>query len=73
MKYFIPAWYSGHQWWESKMEPYFYNQAETTFDDMISLMSMHRLNHESFQMIVLNYTPDLRTFLHRHDLFDMTY
>lgn len=73
MKYFIPAWYSTDQWWACKLSPYYYNQAETAFDDMISLMSMHRLNRQSFEVIVLNYTPDLRTFLHRHDLFDVTY
>ena len=73
MKYFIPAWYSAEQWWACKMSPYYHRQAETAFDDMISLMSMHRLNQQPFEVIVLNYTPDLRTFLHRHDLFDVTY
>lgn len=73
MKYFIPAWYSSHHWWESEAEPFYYKYAETAFDDMISLMSMHRQNKYPFGLIVLNYTPDLRTFLHRQELFSTDY
>ncbi|MCS4487342.1 accessory Sec system protein Asp1 [Staphylococcus americanisciuri] len=73
MKFFIPAWYSSRHWWESKAEPFYYKHKETAFDDIISLMSMHRQNKQPYALIVLNYTPDLRTFLHRYDLFDTSY
>lgn len=73
MKYFIPAWYSTHHWWESTAEPFFYKYEVTAFDDMISLMSMHRQNQQPCELLVLNYMPNLRMFLHRHELYDTSY
>ncbi|PTH31521.1 accessory Sec system protein Asp1 [Staphylococcus agnetis] len=73
MKRFIPAWYSQNQWWESQAHPFYRKRAITEFDDMISLMSMHYKNNVQFEIIVLNYNPGLRTFLHRHDLFEASY
>ncbi|UEX90231.1 accessory Sec system protein Asp1 [Staphylococcus ratti] len=73
MKRFIPAWYSQNQWWESKAEPFYRKRSVTEFDDLISLMSMHHKNEYNFEMIILNYSPDLRTFLHRHELFESNY
>lgn len=70
MKYFIPAWYSQQPMWHSEIEE---TSSTTAFDDMISLMSMHHQNEQPFQLIVLNYKPNLRTFLHRYELFDTTY
>lgn len=70
MKYFIPAWYSQQAMWHSEIEE---TSSTTAFDDMISLMSMHHQNEQPFQLIVLNYKPNLRTFLHRYELFDGTY
>ncbi|KIR10375.1 accessory Sec system glycosyltransferase Asp1, partial [Staphylococcus gallinarum] len=68
MKYFIPAWYPEQHWWQNRAD-----QQATAFDDMISLMSMHHQNEQPFQLLVLNYTPNLRTFLHRYELFDAAY
>lgn len=71
MKYFVPAWYNKAYWWQSHEEAY--DKQSTAFDDMISLMSMHRQNEQSFELLVLNDMPNLRTFLHRYELFDVTY
>ncbi|MGV3277630.1 accessory Sec system protein Asp1 [Staphylococcus hyicus] len=73
MKRFIPAWYSHNQWWECQAQPFFRKRTITEFDDIISLMSMHYQNDNHFEIIVLNYNPCLRTFLHRHGLFEATY
>ena len=73
MKRFIPAWYSAHQWWESQAEPFYRKRSITEFDDLISLMAMHQKNHYDFEMMILNYSPHLRTFLHRHGLFESVY
>ncbi|PTG17016.1 accessory Sec system protein Asp1 [Staphylococcus chromogenes] len=73
MKRFIPAWYSSHQWWESQAEPFYRKRSITEFDDLISLMAMHQKNDCDFEMMILNYSPHLRTFLHRHDLFESKY
>lgn len=73
MKFFIPAWYSEEHWWQSNAKPAFLKKSKTEFDDLISLMGMHVKNKRSFEMLILNYSPDLRTFLHRYDLFDAGY
>ena len=72
MKRFIPAWYSRNRWWESTSRP-FYLKQYTDFDDMISLMTMHSSNNVDYQLIVLNFSPYLRTFLHRYDLYESHY
>ncbi|NHA36614.1 accessory Sec system protein Asp1 [Staphylococcus schleiferi] len=73
MKCFIPAWYSDENWWQSHAKPIFFKKSKTEFDDLISLMGMHLKNEQPFVLVLLNYSPDLRTFLHRHDLFDAHY
>ena len=40
---------------------------------MISLMTMHSSNNVDYQLIVLNFSPYLRTFLHRYDLYESHY
>ncbi|RIM83603.1 accessory Sec system protein Asp1 [Staphylococcus xylosus] len=73
MKYFIPAWYNYGNWWEEKVKPFYSRKSVKEFDDMISLMNMHSKNQEPFKMLILNYSPDLRMFLHRYDLFEANY
>lgn len=73
MKYFIPAWYQTDKWWASTSVPYYQESKQTDFDDMHSLMKMYYNNQSQFQIIVLNYSPQLRTYLHRHDLFEVPY
>ncbi|MGC9652530.1 accessory Sec system glycosyltransferase Asp1 [Staphylococcus warneri] len=34
---------------------------------------MHKKNGYEYKLIVLNYSPNLRLFLHRHDLFESDY
>lgn len=73
MKYFIPAWYGKETWWRNQSVPFYHQRKVSEFDEMISLMQMHHQNNVDFQTLVLNYHPDLRTFLHRHDLFEINY
>ncbi|PCF54396.1 accessory Sec system protein Asp1 [Staphylococcus delphini] len=73
MKYFIPSWYQSSRWWASTPVPYYQESKQTDFDDMHSLMKMHYNNQSQFQIIVLNYAPHLRTYLHRHDLYEASY
>lgn len=73
MKRFIPAWYSRNRWWESTSRPFYLKKQYTDFDDMISLMTMHSSNNVDYQLIVLNFSPYLRTFLHRYDLYESHY
>ena len=73
MKRFIPAWYSRNRWWESTSRPFYLKKQYTDFDDMISLMTMHSSNNVDYQLIVLSFSPYLRTFLHRYDLYESHY
>lgn len=73
MKYFIPAWYDDQRWWQDTTVPYYQLQNKTEFDDMISLMGMHLENDLDYRLIVLNHAPNLRTFLHRYDLYETKY
>ena len=57
---------------ESTSRP-FYQKQYTDFDDMISLMTMHSSNNVDYQLIVLSFSPYLRTFLHRYDLYESHY
>ena len=73
MRYFIPSWYVSEDFWKNGGVPFHHTSNQTDFDDMISLMSMHMKNNEDFQMIILNYSPQLRLFLHRYNLFESEY
>ncbi|WP_086429413.1 accessory Sec system protein Asp1 [Staphylococcus cornubiensis] len=74
MKRFIPAWYSTDDWWTNQVVPFYLRgTVANEFDDLISLMGMHLKNEVPFEIAVLNYMPDLRTFLHRHELFEAPY
>ncbi|HHU6751659.1 TPA: accessory Sec system protein Asp1 [Staphylococcus pseudintermedius] len=74
MKYFIPAWYKGDDWWSNQAVPFdLRGTVVNEFDDLMSLMGMHLKNEAPFEVILLNYIPDLRTFLQRHELFEVSY
>ncbi len=74
MKYFVPAWYIEKKWWRSHARPYYDNvYSKSEFDDMVSLMGMYFRNNSKFKMLILNHFPDLRTFLHRNQLFECSY
>ncbi|MFC6293629.1 accessory Sec system protein Asp1 [Macrococcus epidermidis] len=74
MKYFIPAWYTSNEWWRDRARPdYEAIHSRSEFDDLISLMGMHTKNEKKFKMIILNFFSDLRTFMHRNQLFEVDY
>lgn len=73
MRYFIPAWYNNGNWWEDKTAPFYSRRLVKEFDDAISLMNMHVKSKEDFKLLILNYYPDLRLFLHTHDLYETNY
>ncbi|EHE7496326.1 accessory Sec system protein Asp1 [Staphylococcus pseudintermedius] len=73
MKHFIPAWYTTDDWWRSQALPFHRTLKVNEFDELISLMNIHLKNKAPFEMMVLNYSPNLRLFLHRQELFEATY
>lgn len=58
---------------ESTSVPFYQKRQYTDFDDMISLMTMHSKNNVDYQLMILSFSPYLRTFLHRYDLFETNY
>ena len=73
MIYFIPAWYQNDQW--SENEQYWYRRrTKTEFDDTVKQIQLfHRSRVHPFQIMVLNYAPNLRHFLHRQSAFRAPY
>lgn len=73
MKFFIPAWYQENQWWRDKNVPFYEKENRSDFDDMISLMNMHKKNSQPFHLIQLAYHSSFQLFLHRNHLYECEY
>lgn len=73
MKFFIPAWYQEDNWWRDSTIPFYDKKNRSDFDDMISLMNMHRKNNQPFKLIQLGYHSGFQLFLHRNHLYECDY
>lgn len=73
MKFFVPAWYQDNNWWRDKNVPFYEKKNRSDFDDMISLMNMHRKNNQPFQLLQLAYHSGFQLFLHRNHLYESDY
>ncbi|MBF0780164.1 MULTISPECIES: accessory Sec system protein Asp1 [unclassified Granulicatella] len=66
MFYFIPAWYSHYKKWGML------DNHKIEFDDTINQIRMFKKANEKLCVVVTNYFPQLRHFLHRQDLLDVS-
>lgn len=73
MFYFVPAWYSDSRQWYDNTSLWFRVFEKMTFDDSINQMKMFSNAGESQAMLLLNYQPQLRYFLHKQNLLDVDY
>lgn len=71
MIYFIPAWYSPDRWWADPNTKW-YRQQEVTFDDTISQVRLFKKHRDNLRLLILNYQPALRYFLHRYDIYEVS-
>ncbi|MBF0778472.1 accessory Sec system protein Asp1 [Streptococcus cuniculi] len=73
MFYFIPAWYPKERPWYDGTAPWFRVFERMSFDDTVNQLKMFQNAAEASCLVLLNYQPQLRYFLHKQDLLDTPY
>lgn len=73
MFYFVPAWYSPFRTWGDNTPIWFRVFAHMSFDDTVNQVKMFRNAEEDLALLILNYQPQLRYFLHNQDLLSVEY
>ena len=64
MFYFIPSWYNSNRKWYDNEGEWHRVSRKSSFDDTVSQIKMFSKSDEDVSLIVLNYRPSLRNFLH---------
>ncbi len=73
MIHFIPAWYSPARRWYSTDSVWFQAATSSESDDTITQLRVFQQGSEDARLVVLNYAPSLRRFLHSQSIFDVPY
>lgn len=73
MIHFIPAWYNSIRPWYSTDDVWFQSAVSTEPDDTVTRVGIFHQGSEDATLVVLNYAPTLRRFLHGQNIFDVPY
>jgi len=73
MIHFGPAWYNPERPWYSTDSVWFRTTTTTKSNDTVTQVRVFRQGSEDVRLVVLNYSPTLRRFLHRHGIEDVPY
>lgn len=73
MYYFVPAWYGSQRHWHADMMPWHNMSDKIEFDDTINQIRVFQDTETAARLVILQYFPQLRYFLHRQDLFETPY
>lgn len=73
MIYFVPAWYDPVRPWYSADPAWFQSAISTESDPTVTQVRIFHQGAEEARLVVLNYAPSLRRFLHRQNVFDVPY
>ncbi|AYG05169.1 accessory Sec system protein Asp1 [Gryllotalpicola protaetiae] len=73
MIHFVPAWYNPTRPWYSTDSVWFQSAAAAASDDTVTQLKIFQQGEEGASLIVLNYAPSLRRFLHDQNIFDVPY
>lgn len=73
MFYFVSSWYDNKRPWYQEAPEWFHVFDQMTFDDTVNHLKMCHQAKEDAALLVLNYQPQLRYFLHKQDLLDTSY
>ncbi|MBM7643487.1 accessory Sec system protein Asp1 [Streptococcus loxodontisalivarius] len=73
MFYFIPSWYNQNRPWYDETPLWFRVFERMTFDDTINQLKMFRQSQEDVSLLILNYQPQLRYFMHKQDVVGTDY
>lgn len=71
MYYFIPAWYGQHRPFYSESPSWHSMSDKIEFDDTINQIRVFQETKTLSKLIVLQYFPQLRYFLHRQDILEI--
>jgi accessory secretory protein Asp1 len=73
MIHFVPAWYNAARPWYSTDGAWFRSTTELESDDTVTQVRIFRQGQEATSLLVLNYSPSLRRFLHGQSLSAVPY
>ncbi|MBF0716098.1 accessory Sec system protein Asp1 [Gemelliphila palaticanis] len=73
MFHFIPSWYNEDRTWYDSSTVFYRATVNREFDDTIHQIKLFRSAKEKFNLFVLNYSPNLREFLNRHNIYGIDY
>lgn len=73
MIHFVPAWYNPVRPWYSTDDVWFRSAAGSGSDDTVTQVRIFHQGAEDTGLVVLNYAPSLRRFLHGQNVFDVPY
>ncbi|MEY8443780.1 accessory Sec system protein Asp1 [Lactococcus ileimucosae] len=73
MYYFVPAWYGQGRIWYDTTSFWFRVFERMQFDDTVNHIKMFEHVHEPTQLLILNYSPQLRYYLHKQGLLTSSY
>lgn len=73
MYYFVPAWYNPERQWYDNTALWFRVFERISFDDTVNQIKMFQNAQEASCLLVLNYQPQLRYFLHKQGLLGTDY
>lgn len=71
--YFLPSWYNENRKWYINESDWYHSKRDSRFDDTINQIRLFQQAEEKLEIIVTNYSPYLRYFLHRQDIFEVPY
>lgn len=73
MYYFVPSWYGNQRRWYTDVMPWHSISDKIEFDDTINQIRVFQETETPAKLVILQYFPQLRYFLHRQDLFETPY
>lgn len=73
MFYFIPSWYNQSRPWYHNTQLWFRILEQMAFDDTVNQLKMFHQAQEEAGLLVLNYQPQFRHYLHKQGLLQTPY
>ena len=70
---FIPSWYAVPGDWHTNIAPWYQPAQSYEFDDTVNQIRMFRNAGEETELLCLAWSPNLRQFLHRQNLYPIPY
>lgn len=73
MFYFVPSWYNQSRPWYHSTQLWFRILERMTFDDTVNQIKMFHQAEEEVRLMVFNYQPQFRYYLHKQGLLQTRY